>query len=51
MSKFMSLYYLMYTLSHPLFLHASTIIRDEVGLSLDKIGSEVLGIGSKVILT
>lgn len=34
-----------------LFLCAATVIREEVGLSLDKAGKEVLGNASKVVLT
>jgi len=34
-----------------LFLCAGTVIREEVGLSLDKAGKEVLGNASKVVLT
>lgn len=34
-----------------LFVHAATVIREEVGLSLDKAGKEVLGTASKVVLT
>lgn len=30
---------------------AGTVIRDEVGLALDKVGKEVLGNASKVVLT
>lgn len=30
---------------------AATVIRDEVGLSLDKAGKEVLGTAAKVVLT
>eukprot|EP00252_Welwitschia_mirabilis_P007597 TRINITY_DN1912_c0_g1_i1.p1 TRINITY_DN1912_c0_g1~~TRINITY_DN1912_c0_g1_i1.p1 ORF type:complete len:582 (-),score=119.44 TRINITY_DN1912_c0_g1_i1:521-2266(-) len=32
-------------------LTGGTVIRDEVGLSLDKVGSEVLGTAAKVVLT
>eukprot|EP01018_Ginkgo_biloba_P014722 Gb_25193 [translate_table: standard] len=31
--------------------HAGTVIRDEVGLALDKVGNEVLGTAAKVVLT
>lgn len=34
-----------------LFVCAGTVIREEVGLSLDKAGKEVLGNASKVVLT
>lgn len=32
-------------------LVAATVVRDEVGLSLDKAGAEVLGTAAKVVLT
>ena len=32
-------------------MRAATVIREEVGLSLDKAGKEVLGNASKVVLT
>ena len=32
-------------------MHTGTVIRDEVGLSLDKADKEVLGHASKVVLT
>lgn len=32
-------------------MHAGTVIREEVGLSLDKVGKEVLGHAAKVVLT
>lgn len=32
-------------------MRAATVIREEVGLSLDKAGKEVLGTASKVVLT
>lgn len=31
--------------------HAATVIRDEIGLTLDKAGKEVLGHAAKVVLT
>jgi chaperonin GroEL len=30
---------------------SGTVVRDEVGLSLDKVGREVLGTAAKVVLT
>lgn len=32
-------------------LHAGTVIREEVGLSLDKADNEVLGTAAKVVIT
>ena len=32
-------------------LLSGTVIRDEIGLSLDKVGREVLGTAAKVVLT
>lgn len=34
-----------------MLLHAATVIRDEVGLTLDKADKEVLGTAAKVVLT
>jgi chaperonin GroEL len=36
---------------HLPYLLAGTVIREEVGLTLDKAGKEVLGTASKVVLT
>lgn len=35
----------------PFFHYSATVIREEVGLSLDKAGGEVLGHAAKVVLT
>jgi chaperonin GroEL (HSP60 family) len=42
---------LWYPFTQKVILHSGTVIREEIGLSLDKADAEVLGTAAKVVIT
>jgi chaperonin GroEL len=42
---------LWYPFTQKVILHSGTVIREEIGLSLDKADAEVLGTAAKIVIT